>query len=245
MSALLAALAGFGVGAAVLTKWLPALTVFFVWALYIPWKEPWRRPVCHLLAGLFICGAATVVSLAKRTLGAPFPRRCRSKHNTRLSILSVPLDGHSGPPLYQLARIPDIYLARWPLWLRGRISRAQRLARYCAGRALTAWFVIPYAFFAFVKTKMPYYVAFARAGGRADDCLGRDDARPPVAGPFTWSMAQGCPGHLYGRSPLAAACSDCVGMGAAFCGARREERATRVLRRRLGGVPVAADRALQ
>lgn len=147
-----AALAGALAGLAVLSKWLVGLLPFAVW-FAASWGRRDRRLVRDLAIGLLACAA--VAGPWELYTRHAFPGAVAVESAHRWQHVVLPLDGHIGTPLFQLVEVPRVFGELSPLAL---IWFAWRRRGTSAHAPLLVWFALPYAFFAFVATKMAGYV---------------------------------------------------------------------------------------
>jgi len=151
--------AGLLSGLALLSKGLPgllALPVVFLWhAGNVPAARRARLTALALVACLAVAAPWWIHT------SVAFPKEAAWERDYDLRHLIEPLEGHRGSFLYHVARMPKIFgeLVYLPLlyWL----FRLVRGPRDPKALALTAWILVPYAFFSLVASKMPAYVMVA------------------------------------------------------------------------------------
>ena len=136
-------------GLAVLTKWLVGLLPFAVWAVLLRRRrDRWK----DLVLGAAVCAAVAAPWQLYARHAFPAEAALESAH--RLRHIFEPLDGHTGTPLFYLARIPRTFGELSPLALIWFVWKRRE-------PALLTWAAVPYALFAFVATRMENYVMIA------------------------------------------------------------------------------------
>ncbi len=156
-----ASLVGIGLctGLALLTKWLAALLIPGVWAV---WGFKKLRPLTFVTSLTIILLLALLVVLPWHLYTrAMFPQEAawESLYNTR-HIFEV-LEGHAHPWTYYISRLGHSFgaLVYVPiLWFLGRLLQHPHSPEKFA---LAAWFLVPYVIFSLVATKMPGYVVIS------------------------------------------------------------------------------------
>jgi 4-amino-4-deoxy-L-arabinose transferase len=153
-------LCGIFTGAAILSKWLPALIVIPIWLSLVLSSRKFNLK--QALIGLFILGVSlTAVFLPwQLCIKSIFPMEARWEYYyNRLHFTSV-LEGHVGPFYYHFnqARIlfgELIYLPMiWFIW------KAIKKPGNSGRLSILIWFMIPFVFFSFAQTKMQGYTLF-------------------------------------------------------------------------------------
>ena len=152
-------LVGVALGAAILTKWLTALIVLPVWLLIVHRLRSLEYQKGNPSAdpgGNHLHGAVSSLA-ALHTQQIP-PGGCSAESGYNFRHLTEVIEDQSGSPWYYLNRIrinygEVIYLPLlWFLWKTARdLKNLNRLA-------VTAWFLIPFIFYSFAKTKMQGYL---------------------------------------------------------------------------------------
>ena len=154
------ALAGISLGAAILTKWLPALIVLPVWILIVIDSKTFTLKQ-FVIQVVFSFPLATLVFLPwQMYIFRAFPVQAGAEASSNLEHFTKTLDGQGGTFLYFINKIRInygelIYLPMlWFLWVtfRGPVQ-FKRLA-------VITWVLVPLIFFSFAQTKMQCYVAF-------------------------------------------------------------------------------------
>lgn len=151
---------GASMGAAILSKWLPALIVVPIWwGLVIQtqrytWKQQLAQLAMLLGIGLAIALPWQVYIFNAFPLEAAWEAHFNTKH------LFEALDGQTGPFYYFLNKIRINY-GEWiylPLiwWMVQLYRQSRDLSRW----ALFIWFAVPLVFFSWARTKMQGYLLF-------------------------------------------------------------------------------------
>lgn len=153
-------LAGISLGAAVLSKWLPAFIVLPVWLLIVIDSRKFS-PREILLQGALLITVCTLVFLPWQLyIARAFPVEAAWESASRLKHITGVLEERTGPFYYFFDRLRInygelIYLPLiWFFWNTGRnIKDWKRLA-------VSIWILVPLLFFSVAKTKMQAYVLF-------------------------------------------------------------------------------------
>lgn len=153
-------LAGLCMGAAILTKWLPALIVLPVWVLVM--IDAGKFSVKQIVVqSIIMLGITTVVFLPWQLyIYHSFPYEAHREGALNFQHFTQVLDGQTGPFYYYLDKIRInyndlIYLPLlWFLWI--TIMDSRNLKRL----AIAIWIMLPIIFFSFAKTKMQAYILF-------------------------------------------------------------------------------------
>ena len=153
-------LAGVSIGAAILSKWLPALIVLPIWLLIVSSNEKFKlkEVILHLVVLISTC--ALIFLPWQLYIYKEYPLEASWEASHRLRHLVEVLDGRKEPFYYYLNMIRInygelIYLpVFWFTWRSIKnLHDSERLA-------ILIWFIIPTLFFSFVKTKMQAYILF-------------------------------------------------------------------------------------
>ncbi len=152
-------LAGAFVGAAVLTKWLPALIVLPIWLLMV--LETGHFTKRQVLAHFLVLAATCIAVFLPWQLyiHSVFPAEARWEASFNLKHYTEALDGQGGRVLYFLEQIRINYgeLVYLPLgWFTWRTLKRRSYGHW----AVLLWFWVPFVFFSFAKTKMQGYILF-------------------------------------------------------------------------------------
>jgi 4-amino-4-deoxy-L-arabinose transferase len=154
-------LAGVGIGLAILSKWLPALIVFPIWLLIIIDSRNFRSKeiIFQFLVLLITCVA--IFLPWQLYIFNTYPLEAKWEAGFNFKHITDVLDERTGPIYYFLDRIRInygelIYIPLlWFIWKTiQNFKDKKRLA-------ISLWFLIPFLFFSFVKTKMQAYILFA------------------------------------------------------------------------------------
>lgn len=157
---LLNVVCGMAIGAAILTKWLPALIVLPIWLLF-QYKQYGfdvkKIAPRFLLLVIVVCAVALPWQLYIRS-AFPLEHAWESSFNMR-HITEV-LDNMSGPFYYHFDVMRMVYgeIVYLPvLWFIYQTIKTKKITYV----ALLVWLMVPYLFFSFVQTKMQGYTLFA------------------------------------------------------------------------------------
>jgi 4-amino-4-deoxy-L-arabinose transferase len=151
---------GLAMGAAILSKWLPALIVLPIWLLMVldSGKANYKTIALQFLV-LLITGFATFLPW-QIYIFTCFPAEAAWESNYNIRHLHEAIEEHQGSVFYFLDKIRIIYgeLIYLPLlWFLYRTAKDQRNLKRLA---ITIWFLIPFLFFSFARTKMQAYLLF-------------------------------------------------------------------------------------
>jgi 4-amino-4-deoxy-L-arabinose transferase len=149
-------LVGIAAGCALLTKWMPGLTIVGFLFILILNKESWKQAV----------GKCALVILIAIALAAPwqiyifsaFPKEAAWESYFNYLHILKPLEGHTGSVFYHFALIPRIFGQLSPIAILMFFYTFYNKKYTVETIALTFWFLVPYLFFTFVATKMQGYV---------------------------------------------------------------------------------------
>ncbi len=153
-------MAGVSIGAAVLSKWLPALIVLPIWLLIVAHSgnmNP-KKIFFHFL--LLMATSALVFLPWQLYIFNAFPLEANWEASFNFKHLTEVLEEQSGSVFYFIDKIRInygelIYLpVLWFSWQTFKhLKNKKRLAIFI-------WFFIPFLFFSFAKTKMQAYLLF-------------------------------------------------------------------------------------
>ena len=157
---LLNILCGISTGLAILSKWLPALIIIPIWFFLV--FDSKRFSVKEIFVNFFVlCSVIALVFLPWQIyIFNTFPYEAQWESSYNLKHITEGLDNHGGPFYYHFdkARMifgDIIYLPlAWFLW-----KTAKNLNNY-KRLIISIWFIIPYIFFSFTKTRMQGYILF-------------------------------------------------------------------------------------
>ncbi|HBS86968.1 MAG: hypothetical protein A2W91_02010 [Bacteroidetes bacterium GWF2_38_335] len=153
-------LVGIAIGAAILSKWLPALIVLPVWLLLAYQSEKFsiKAIVLHFL---LILVTLTIVFLPWQLyIYSEFPKEAAWTAGLNMKHFTEVLDKQGGPFYYFFNKIRVnygelIYLPLlWFVWMWFKKPKDYKLL------ALLIWFFVPAIIFSFAKTKMQGYILF-------------------------------------------------------------------------------------
>jgi 4-amino-4-deoxy-L-arabinose transferase len=150
---------GLSMGAAILSKWLPACIVFPIWLLMAMGERLTGRQIMAQ-SGIIIAVAALVVVPWQIYIFSHFPIEAKWEAAYNMRHLFEIIEGHNGNYFYYLNKIRINYgeLIYLPLlWFFHRSfsqkNDFKRMAVWC-------WFFIPFLFFSYAATKMQAYILF-------------------------------------------------------------------------------------
>jgi 4-amino-4-deoxy-L-arabinose transferase len=153
-------LVGISIGAAILSKWLPALIVLPIWLLMVIHSGKFK-PKTILVQFIILIISCTVIFLPWQLyIYHTFPVEANWEASFNLKHITEVLNGQTGPFYYFIDRIrinygDMIYLPLgWFIWK--MVKNRTDLNRL----AIFIWFFIPFLFFSFTKTKLPAYLLF-------------------------------------------------------------------------------------
>ena len=153
-------LTGLSIGAAVLSKWLPALIVLPVWLLIVADSGKFRMKTMVFQFLLLLVTTVSVFLPWQLYIFDAFPLEAKWESGLNLKHLYEVIEGRTGPFYFYIDQIRInygdlIYLPLvWFLWKTFRnLKNAKNLA-------ITTWFLLPLLFFSFAKTKMQAYILF-------------------------------------------------------------------------------------
>jgi 4-amino-4-deoxy-L-arabinose transferase-like glycosyltransferase len=153
-------LVGISIGAAILSKWLPALIVFPIWIL-IMIDSGSMKPKQLLLQFFIVLFFCLLVSLPWQLyIFQAFPTEARWEAGFNYRHITESLEGQGGNVFYFFNKMRInygelIYLPfLWFLWKSFRNRSNFKLL------AISIWAVVPILFFSIAKTKMQAYILF-------------------------------------------------------------------------------------
>lgn len=153
-------LTGISLGAAILSKWLPALIILPIWLLIIYESGNFKikEIIFHFII-MMLVGAAVFIPW-QLYIYRVFPVEASWESGFNMKHITQVLENQTGPPYYFINKIRInygelIYLPMlWFFWK--TIINLKDYKRV----AICIWFLLPFLFFSFVKTKMQAYLLF-------------------------------------------------------------------------------------
>ncbi len=153
-------LIGVCVGAAILTKWLPALIVLPIWLLILIDSKAFSLKAI-LFHGAVLSSTIVLIALPWQLyIYSAFPLEAAHEASFNWRHFTEVLDEQGGSPLYFLNRIRINYgeLIYLPLiWFFWKLYKDPKDLKKLA---LVIWFLVPIVFFSIAKTKMQGYILF-------------------------------------------------------------------------------------
>ncbi len=152
-------LCGLFLGLAIMSKWLPALIVYGVWAVL---------NIRRISFGRFIAGSSIILGFAailvlpwQIYIYTNWPAEAAWEARFNMLHITEVLDNNSGHWYYHFAKMGMLYgelsiLAL--IWLAYKLLKPHRWRVHLA---VFLWFLIPFVFFSIPKTKMQAYTLFA------------------------------------------------------------------------------------
>ncbi len=153
-------LAGLSIGAAVLSKWLPALIVLPVWLLIVADSGKFKTKTIVFQFLLLLVTCIAVFLPWQLYIFHVFPLEAGWESGFNIKHFNEVIEGRTGPFYFYIDQIrinygDMIYLPLlWFLW-----KTFKNLKNY-KNLAITIWFLVPLLFFSFAKTKMQAYILF-------------------------------------------------------------------------------------
>ncbi|HBH27220.1 MAG: glycosyltransferase family 39 protein [Desulfofustis sp. PB-SRB1] len=156
-----APLIGVSIGLAILSKWLPALIVLPIWLLLVLDTSHCNRKEAAVDLCIIVATLSVVFLPWQFYIFETFPKEAgwESKYNFR--HLTEVIEGHSGSVFFYLNRIRINYGELIYLPLGWFFYRTYRQMSNKKRLAVLVWFMVPFAFFSAVTTKMQGYLLFA------------------------------------------------------------------------------------
>lgn len=153
-------LTGICIGAAILSKWLPSLILLPIWLLIVI-ESGIFRPKIIFIHFIILLITITIVFLPWQIyIYTVFPLEANWEAGYNYRHITEVLSDQTGPFYYFINKIRInygelIYIPLlWFLWETVKnFGNKKRVA-------ITIWFLIPFIFFSFVKTKMQAYILF-------------------------------------------------------------------------------------
>ncbi|MDR3681410.1 MAG: glycosyltransferase family 39 protein [Flavipsychrobacter sp.] len=152
-------LIGCSLGAALLTKWLPALIVLPVYTLLMFFNKERLGKISFNVLIIF-CAAMVVFLPWQWYILHTYPTEAVWEYATNSRHFYQAIEGHSGSWLYHFGQLRFLYsqLVYIPIaWF----TYHTYINRNKTGLVICTWFWIPYLFFSLSATKMPAYTLIA------------------------------------------------------------------------------------
>lgn len=153
-------LAGISLGAAILSKWLPALIVLPIFFLILLDTKKYSYPQIFFQI-ILLASIATLVFLPWQIyIFQTFPLEAQWEASFNFKHITEALEEQTGPFYYFLERVRInygelVYLPLiWFVWTSFRNFKDKKRL------AILTWFLIPFIFFSCVTTKMQAYILF-------------------------------------------------------------------------------------
>ena len=154
-------LAGLTLGAAVLTKWLPALIVLPIWLGLLLHYGKFNLKE-FIVQGLILTGSAVLIFLPWQLyIHEVFPLEAPWESSLNMRHLTEVIEDRGGGPLYHLNFIRVNYgeLIYLPIIWWGYQTFRNKKINFLR-LAVLVWFLIPFIFFTIAATKMQGYLLF-------------------------------------------------------------------------------------
>lgn len=151
--------AGISIGAAILSKWLPALIVLPVWLWLVIDSGHFNPKQIASQFVVLILSCILIFLPWQLYIEKIFPTETSWEASLNFKHLTEVIEEHSGPFYYYLDQIRINYgeLIYLPLlWFTWQTIRTPSMKRM----AILTWFWIPLIIFSFAKTKMQAYILF-------------------------------------------------------------------------------------
>jgi len=153
-------LAGVSIGAAILSKWLPALIVVPIWLLIVIDSGKFKPKVIIFQFIILLTTCILIFLPWQLYIYKTFPVEATWEASFNFKHITEAIEGQTGPFYYFIDKIRInygelIYLPLlWFLWK--TFKNRNNLKRL----AIAIWFLVPLLFFSFAKTKMQAYILF-------------------------------------------------------------------------------------
>ncbi|MBS1775154.1 MAG: glycosyltransferase family 39 protein [Bacteroidetes bacterium] len=151
--------AGVSIGAAILSKWLPALIVLPIWFLLITDSKNFKTKQIVFQFLLLFATCVVVFLPWQLYIFKAFPTEASWEASFNFKHITEVLEEQTGPFYYFFDKIRINYgeLIYLPLiWFSWQAIKTKNKKRF----AILIWFWIPFLFFSFAKTKMEAYILF-------------------------------------------------------------------------------------
>jgi len=151
---------GVSIGAAILSKWLPALIVMPVWGLTLLHAKKYSLKTILMYSVIVVMAFAVVFLPWQLYIFKTYPLEASWEYGTYRKHITEALEGHDGPFYFYFDWLRIIYgdivylPVLWFLWKSITKFRNYSFALF------SLWFLVPYLFFSFAKTKTINYTLF-------------------------------------------------------------------------------------
>jgi len=153
-------LAGMSIGAAILTKWLPALIVVPIWLLVVIESGKFKPKVIASQFVVLLVSCILVFMPWQIYIHKIFPAEATWEASFNFKHLTEVIEERTGPFYYFVNKIRInygelIYLPLiWFIWKTAKNIRDEK------SLAISVWVLVPLVFFSIAKTKMQAYLLF-------------------------------------------------------------------------------------
>ncbi len=152
--------AGISLGAAILSKWLPALVVLPIWILIIIDSHNFKTKTIIFQFLVFLTTCVIIFLPWQLYIYKTFPVETAWEATFNYKHITEVLDKQGGPFYFFIEKIRINYndLIYLPLiWFLWKTAKNLNNFRHLA---ITIWLLVPVLFFSFVETKMQAYILF-------------------------------------------------------------------------------------
>lgn len=153
-------LTGVSIGAAILSKWLPALIVLPIWALIVIDSKNFKPKQIIFQFAILVLTCVLVFLPWQLYIFKMFPIEANWEASFNFKHLTEAVEGHNVPFYYFVDRIRINYgdLIYLPLlWFSWKTIKNFKDKKRLA---IFIWFIVPLLFFSIAKTKMQAYILF-------------------------------------------------------------------------------------
>lgn len=153
-------LVGVSIGAAILSKWLPALIVLPIWLLIVIDSGNFKLKTIITQFAILIITLVAVSLPWQLYIFSAFPEEAVWEASSNFKHITEVLGGRTGPFYYFIDKIRInygelIYVPLfWFLWITLKKFKDKKRLAICI------WFIVPLIFFSLAKTKMQGYMLF-------------------------------------------------------------------------------------
>ena len=153
-------LAGLAIGAAILSKWLPALIVLPIWLLIVSDSGNFTPRKIMLQFIVLVTTCSAIFLPWQFYIFSTYPAEANWEASLHFKHVTDVLEGRAGPVYYFLDKLRINYgeLIYIPLlWFSWKLIKNFRDKKRLS---IFIWFFVPLLFFSFVQTKMQAYILF-------------------------------------------------------------------------------------